>query len=77
MVWRILYHSRGASGKDIAVSGFALIPYAAPDGPRPVWAHGSVGQGDSCAPSRHLRASLPRYGADQLRTRSRRRAASR
>lgn len=63
-VWRILYHSRTVSGKDIAVSGFALIPDAAPNGPRPVyaWAHGSAGQGDSCAPSRHLRANLPPYG---------------
>lgn len=64
-VWRILYHSRSRTGKDIAVSGFALVPAtAAPVGKRPVyaWAHGSVGQADRCAPSRDLRNNLPPYG---------------
>ena len=64
-VWRILYHSRSRTGKDIAVSGFALIPQTAVTGQgRPVyaWAHGSVGQADRCAPSRDVRDSLPPYG---------------
>jgi alpha-beta hydrolase superfamily lysophospholipase len=64
-VWRILYHSRSRLGRDIAVSGFAIVPTsAAPKGRRPVyaWAHGSVGQGDQCAPSHDLRDNLPPYG---------------
>jgi hypothetical protein len=71
-VWRILYHSRSHTGKDIAVSGLALVPAtAAPAGKRPVyaWAHGSVGQPDRCAPSRDLRDNLPPYGG-QLVARS-------
>jgi pimeloyl-ACP methyl ester carboxylesterase len=64
-VWRILYHSRSLSGRDIAVSGFAVVPTsAAPDGKRPVyaWAHGSAGQADRCALSHDLRMNLPPYG---------------
>lgn len=52
--WRILYHSRGVSGADIAVSGAVFVPAtAAPPGGRRVvaWAHGTTGSGDSCAPS--------------------------
>lgn len=69
-IWRILYHSRSRTGDDIAVSGFAIVPKApAPSGaPRPVyaWAHGTVGQGDRCAPSHEIRDSLPPYGGQQL-----------
>jgi pimeloyl-ACP methyl ester carboxylesterase len=63
-VWRILYHSRNVKNKDIAVSGFAVIPTAAARGRRAVyaWAHGSVGQADRCAPSRDIRSNLPPYG---------------
>ena len=64
-VWRILYHSRSLSGKDIAVSGCALVPTtAAPRGALAVyaWAHGSVGQADRCAPSRDPRNNLPPFG---------------
>lgn len=64
-VWRILYHSRSRTGKDIAVSGFALIPQTAVTGPgRPVyaWAHGSMGQADRCAPSRNVQDNLPPFG---------------
>jgi alpha-beta hydrolase superfamily lysophospholipase len=64
-VWRILYHSRSLLGKDIAVSGFAVIPTSgSPGGKRAVyaWAHGSVGQADRCAPSRQLMDNLPPYG---------------
>jgi pimeloyl-ACP methyl ester carboxylesterase len=64
-VWRILYHSRSLAGKDIAVSGFAIVPTsAASSGRRPVyaWAHGSAGQADRCAPSHDVRGNLPPYG---------------
>jgi acetyl esterase/lipase len=64
-VWQILYHSRSLAGKDIAVSGFAIVPTsAAPSGRRPVyaWAHGSAGQADRCAPSHEVRGNLPPYG---------------
>jgi pimeloyl-ACP methyl ester carboxylesterase len=71
-----LYHSRSRTGSDIAVSGFVIVPkLAAPAGGRPVfaWAHGTVGEGDQCAPSRRLSegvdgegASLPPYGGQQL-----------
>lgn len=52
--WRILYHSRDASGNDIAVSGTVFAPGGMPpDGGWPVvaWAHGTTGSGDGCAPS--------------------------
>ena len=62
-IWRILYHSRSASGRDIAVSGFAIVPASAAKGVRPVyaWAHGSSGQADRCA-SRDIPDNLPPYG---------------
>lgn len=68
-VWRILYHSRSVQDRDIAVSGFAVVPTAAaPDGDRAVygWAHGTVGQGDQCAPSHEVRDNLPPYGGQQV-----------
>ena len=68
-VWRILYHSRSEQDRDIAVSGFALVPTApAPEGDRAVygWAHGTVGQGDQCAPSHEVRDNLPPYGGQQV-----------
>ena len=55
--WRILYHSRSAAGKDIAVSGSVFVPAgrAPADGRRIIaWAHGTMGLGDSCAPSTDL-----------------------
>jgi hypothetical protein len=52
---RILYHSRSAAGKDVAVSGVILIPYEKkpPAGGWPMiaWAHGATGVARSCAPS--------------------------
>lgn len=52
---RILYHSRSASGTDVAVSGVVLFPYdkKPPAGGWPViaWAHGSTGIARACAPS--------------------------
>lgn len=52
---RILYHSRSATGEDVAASGVVLIP----DGKKPpaggwpiiAWAHGAAGVARSCAPS--------------------------
>jgi fermentation-respiration switch protein FrsA (DUF1100 family) len=52
--WRILYHSRSLTGRDIAVSGSVLVPDTAPPATgRNViaWAHGTTGSGDRCAPS--------------------------
>lgn len=54
--WRILYRSRDAAGDTTVSSGVVYQPSgAAPeDGyPTVVWAHGTVGMGASCAPSRH------------------------
>ncbi len=67
-VWRMLYHSRSEQGRDIAVSGFAVVPSAAPTGERPVfaWAHGTVGLGDECAPSHEIRDNLPPFGGQQV-----------
>jgi hypothetical protein len=68
-IWRILYHSLGANGGDIAVSGFAVVPAGpVPDGGRSVyaWAHGTVGLGDQCAPSHQIRENLPPYGGMQV-----------
>jgi hypothetical protein len=52
---RILYHSRSASGRDVAVSGVVLFPYdkKPPAGGWPViaWGHGSTGIARTCAPS--------------------------
>ena len=51
---RILYHSRTASGDDVAVSGVVLIPdRKAPAGGWPIiaWAHEFRGSAQQCAPS--------------------------
>jgi alpha-beta hydrolase superfamily lysophospholipase len=52
--FRILYHSRSASGTDVAASGVVLIPDkpAPPAGwPIVAWAHGFTGTARHCAPS--------------------------
>jgi pimeloyl-ACP methyl ester carboxylesterase len=53
--WKVLYHSRSATGRDIAVSGVVVAP-TTPAGKkaRTVFAsnHGTVGLADACAPSR-------------------------
>ena len=54
--WRVLYHSTAVDGRDVVVSGLVFAPEQPGEpGSRPVvaWAHGSVGLGDRCAPSRH------------------------
>ncbi len=52
---RILYHSRSASGEDVATSGVVLFPSEGkpPAGGWPViaWAHGAIGVARACAPS--------------------------
>ena len=51
---RILYHSRSATGKDVAASGVVLTPAGSPPpGGWPVvaWAHGTSGVARICAPS--------------------------
>jgi len=51
---RILYHSQGPDGSDVATSGVVLIPAGnAPAGGWPViaWAHGTSGVARMCAPS--------------------------
>lgn len=52
---RILYHSRSATGEDVASSGVVLFPTDAkpPAGGWPViaWAHGATGVARTCAPS--------------------------
>ncbi|MFZ0286677.1 MAG: lipase family protein [Terriglobales bacterium] len=52
--FRILYHSRSATGQDVAASGVVLVPSGTPPaGGWPViaWAHGFSGGGRQCAPS--------------------------
>ena len=69
-IWQMLYHSRNRAGHDIAVSGFAVVPEAKPPaGGRPVyaWAHGLVGLGDRCAPSKQIPDHLPAYSRPQVR----------
>ena len=52
---RILYHSRSATGEDVAASGVVLFPEeeTPPAGGWPIiaWAHGSRGVARQCAPS--------------------------
>lgn len=51
---RILYRSQRADGSASISSGMIFIPNNSPSTPRPVvaWAHGTIGMGDDCAPSR-------------------------
>jgi hypothetical protein len=51
---RILYHSRSATGQDVASSGVVLIPYGRPPAggwPIIAWAHGTSGIARICGPS--------------------------
>lgn len=53
-VWRILFHSRSIYGRDIAESGYVVVPgTTAPSGGYPIlsWAHGTTGFAGICAPS--------------------------
>lgn len=52
--YRILYRTRRADGAPTFASGIVFVPEADAPTPRPVfaWAHGTLGMGDECAPSR-------------------------
>jgi hypothetical protein len=52
--FRILYHSRSASGQDVVASGVVLVPEGTPPArgwPVIAWAHGFTGAARQCAPS--------------------------
>lgn len=54
--YRIMYRSGDGAGEPVAVTGMVYAPLARPpaDGwPVVVWAHGTVGVGDGCAPSKY------------------------
>lgn len=51
--YRILYRTERADGSNTFSSGMVFVPYApAPNKPVLAWAHGTLGLGDSCTPSR-------------------------
>lgn len=52
--YRILYRTERADGSRTFSSGMVFVPKQASSTPRPVlaWAHGTLGLGDQCAPSR-------------------------
>ncbi|HMC42186.1 MAG TPA: hypothetical protein VKI20_04180, partial [Acidimicrobiales bacterium] len=55
VAFKVLYHSRSARDRDIAVSGLVFAPKGSPPpGGRPLlaYAHGTTGLDDRCAPSR-------------------------
>ncbi|WP_371617341.1 lipase family protein [Streptomyces sp. NBC_00454] len=54
--WKILYNSTTADGAPNVVSGTVIVPQDGRIGPRPLitYAVGTVGLGDSCAPSNNL-----------------------
>lgn len=51
---RILYRTQRADGSNTFASGMVFVPSAPTNSPRPVvaWAHGTIGMGDDCAPTR-------------------------
>lgn len=51
---RVLYRTQNAGGNMTFSSGMIFVPSAPSTGPRPVvaWAHGTLGMGDKCAPTR-------------------------
>ncbi len=51
---RVLYRTQRADGTNTFSSGMVFVPKAPAVSPRPVmaWAHGTMGMGDDCAPSR-------------------------
>ncbi|MGG8407038.1 lipase family protein [Streptomyces sp. 12297] len=54
--WKVHYRSTTADGKPNVVSGTVIVPQDGRTGPRPLvtYAVGTVGLGDSCAPSANL-----------------------
>ena len=52
--YRVMYHSRSVTGKDVIVTGLVAVPQTSPPTagyPVISWGHGTDGQADSCAPS--------------------------
>lgn len=51
---RILYRTQRLDGSYTFSSGMIFVPNGVPTSPRPIvaWAHGTIGMGDQCAPSR-------------------------
>ena len=63
-LWRVMYHSRDAQDRDVAVTGLVSVPTASPpDGGWPVlsWGHGTSGMAPRCAPSR-AQKGVPDFG---------------
>ncbi len=66
--WRVMYHSRDARDRDVAVTGLVAVPEAAapPGGWTTLsWGHGTVGLAPSCAPSRGS-GGIPAFGTDGI-----------
>ncbi|WP_430333253.1 alpha/beta hydrolase family protein [Rhodococcus sp. ACT016] len=58
--YRLTYETRDAVGRPASSSGVVFVPQGTPpEGGWPVvsWAHGTVGLGDACAPSRNPRST--------------------
>lgn len=51
---RIIYRTQKADGTNTFSSGIVYVPNSPASSPRPImaWAHGTLGMGDQCAPSR-------------------------
>ena len=55
VAYRIMYRSIGALGGPVAETGMVFVPHGSPPAggwPVVVWAHGTTGVGDDCAPSK-------------------------
>lgn len=65
--YRILYRTQRADGSNTFSSGMVFVPYE-PAQNRPVlaWAHGTLGLGDSCTPSRTKQPSNISWLSDAL-----------
>lgn len=58
--YRILYVSELSSGKKVATSGMLFVPTQESfDRPIVAWAHGTIGMGEECAPSRQKNPLIP------------------
>jgi hypothetical protein len=67
-LWRVMYHSRDAQDRDVAVTGLVSVPTApAPPGGWPTlsWGHGTSGMAPACAPSRSAH-DVPAFGTDGI-----------
>jgi fermentation-respiration switch protein FrsA (DUF1100 family) len=66
--YRVMYHSRDARDRDVAVTGLVSVPLGdAPEGGWSTlsWGHGTVGLAPACAPSRGD-GDLPAFGTDGI-----------